>query len=89
MALGLPQYRLTIKSEGADLIFNPEDPEPIVQSLGVAPGESDSADFDLKAVASGQATFTASVSFEVHIGYPGPAYWGSSSGGPLNVIIAP
>jgi hypothetical protein len=89
VALGLPQYRLTDQSDGAQAIFDPADPEPINHSLGVAPGQSDTANFELKAVASGQANFSALVSFEVHIGYPGPAYWGSSSGELLSIMVAP
>jgi hypothetical protein len=44
----------------------------------------------LKAVAEGQAAITASASFEVHLGYPGPAYWGySTSGEPMIIRVAP
>ncbi len=86
--LGLPQYRLYIQSDAS--ILNPSIPEPVVHYLAVSPGGSDTATFDLQAVAGGQASLTATVSYEVHIGYPGPAYWGmSSSGSPLVLIIMP
>lgn len=89
VGLGLPQYRLAAQSDGATSIFEPANPEPVVHSLGVGPGQSDAAEFGLEAVAGGQATVTASVSYEVHIGYPGPAYWAASTGEPLRVIVAP
>jgi hypothetical protein len=47
-------------------------------------------EFVLRAVKSGQVTLTASASFEVHLGYPGPAYWaGSNVKEPLIVIVKP
>ena len=90
VALGLPQYRLYMQSDNAQSIFAPASPEPVVHSLAVAPGQSDSTVFELTAVASGQATLTATVSYEVHLGYPGPAYWGmTGSNQPLILIVAP
>jgi hypothetical protein len=90
VALGLPQYRLYIQSDRPESILNPDHPEPVEHYLAVVPGQSDSAEFDLTAVASGQATLTASVSYEVHLGYPGPAYWGySGTIAPLIITVAP
>ncbi len=88
-ALGLPQYRLNIQSDGPEPILAPDNPEPLTHNLGVAQGQSDTAEFDLLAVADGQATVTASVSFEVHLGSPGPAYWGGSTGESLLITVAP
>jgi len=88
--LGLPQYVLHIQSDGTESIFTPDKPGAVVHHLGVAPGQSDTIEFELKAVASGQATLTASVSYEFHVGYPGPAYWGySGSREPLIIIVVP
>lgn len=90
LTLGLPQYRLYVQSDGPQSIFTPENPEPVVHSLGVDPGQFDAAEFDLTAVSSGQATLTAMVSYEVHLGYPGPAYWGSTgTREPLIIAVAP
>lgn len=86
-ALGLPQYRLYIQSEGPESILAPDNPEPMIHYLGVAPEQSDLAEFELQAVADGQAIVTALVSFEVHLGYPGPAYWGSASGESLLITV--
>ncbi len=86
VALGMPQYRLTI--EPGD-IFAQTGSEPVVHYLSVAPGQSDAAVFELEAVASGRARLTASTSFEVHLEDTGPAYWGSSTGGPLFIEVAP
>ncbi len=88
VALGLPQYRLYVETGGLGLVLAPERPEPVVHSLAVQPGESDGAEFALQAVAPGKATITASASFEVHLDYPGPAYWGMSNSGPLVVTVS-
>jgi hypothetical protein len=85
VALGLPQYRLYSQSNGLESIFAPDPPEPVVHSLAVAPGQSDSADFDLRAIAAGLAILRASASFEVHLGYPGPAYWGYAASPELRI----
>jgi hypothetical protein len=87
VALGLPQYRLYVETGGLGRVLSPERPEPVIHSLAVQPGESDGAEFVLQAVAAGKATITASASFEVHLDYPGPAYWGMSNSGPLVVTV--
>ena len=90
VALGLPQYRLYIQSDNPESIFTPDNPEPIVHYLAVGPGQSDFVEFTLTAVIYGQASLTASVSYEVHLGYPGPAYRGSAgTREPLLITIAP
>lgn len=90
VALGLPQYRLYVTSAGTQPIFSPEIPEPVVHYLAVAPGQADSTEFTLTAVAGGQAELRATASYEVHLGYPGPAYWGSTgSGDPLIITVGP
>ena len=43
----------------------------------------------LRAVAVGEATLWARASFEVHLRYPGPAYWAGSGTGPLVVTVVP
>ena len=88
-SLGMPRYRLEIQSEGAEAVFTPDSPEPITHYLAVEPGQSDTAEFELQAAAAGQATLTVLVSFEVHIGYPGPAYWGGGASEPLVITVAP
>jgi hypothetical protein len=87
--LGLPQYRLYVESDEAQPVFIPSNPDPVVHYLGIAPGQSDAAEFVLRAVGSGQATLSASASFEVHLSYPGPGYWGGSSAGPLVITVTP
>lgn len=87
--LGLPQYRLYIRTGDVGAILAPDRPEPVVHYLAVAPGKSDSVEFDLTAVASGQAALNATASFEVHLGYPGPAYWGMASSQVITITVAP
>jgi uncharacterized repeat protein (TIGR01451 family) len=89
VALGLPQYRLLIQSDQIDPIFDPDSPEPVVHYLAVAPGQSDAVDFVLQAITPGQATLDSSASFEVHLGYPGPAYWGIVWAAPLVINVTP
>ena len=90
VVLGLPQYRLYIRSDNPEAILAPPVPEPVVHSLAVAPGQSDTAEFEFRAMAAGQVTLTASASFEVHLGYPGPAYWGYTASRELRILaVAP
>ena len=90
VGLGLPQYRLYVQSDGPRPIFDPGDPEPVVHYLEIAPGAADAARFALRAVEAGRATLTARASFEVHLGYPGPAYWASSgTGEPVVITVTP
>lgn len=86
LALGVPQYVLYASTTGSPVTAT--NPKPIVHYLAVDPGQSDSAEFTLQTVAPGSVEFTASASFEVHLGYPGPAYWGNStSREPLRVLV--
>ena len=87
--LGLPKYYLRAESGEPHSILDPGEAEPITHSLGLDRGESDSADFTLRAVGSGQATLKAWVTFEVHLGYPGPAFWSGSSARPLSISVQP
>jgi hypothetical protein len=89
IGLGLLQYRLYVQSDEPQPIFDPNDPEPVVHYLGIMPGQSDAAEFVLRAVESGQAALRATVSFEAHLDYPGPSYWGFSSTGPLTITVTP
>ncbi len=89
VALGLPQYRLAILNSESKPIFSPDKPDPIIHSLGVPPGRSDQVTYLLEAVSPGKATLSAVVSFEVHLGYPGPAYWGTGSAKELVIQVEP
>lgn len=88
LALGLPQYRLA-NPQRETSPFTPFPPEPTLHSLGVAPGGSDQVVFSLQAVASGATTLVLSASFEVHQGYPGPAFWGQASSEALQIEVLP
>jgi hypothetical protein len=88
LMLGLPKYSLIYPRQEKSL-FDPPLPEPILHSLGVAPGESDQVVFSLQAVSSGVITLILSATFEVHQGYPGPAYWGQASSKELQIEVLP
>jgi hypothetical protein len=75
--LGLPEYRLFVIPEEGGEPLDPVYPASVVHSLAVAPGDGDSAEFTLRAAEAGLVRLEASVSFEAHLGYPGPAYWAS------------
>ena len=87
--LGMPLYRLSIQSDSPEQIFDPSNPSPITHYLGLAPGESDSVEFVLQAVGAGRVTLNSSASFEVHLGYPGPAFWWGSGTGPFLITVRP
>jgi hypothetical protein len=89
VGLGMPQYRLYVRSDEPHPMFDPDTPEPVVHYLAVAPGQSDVEKFVLQAVGPGQARLSASASFEVHLPYPGGAYWGASGTGPLTITVTP
>jgi heat shock protein HslJ len=86
-SLGMPQYRLYIESDATQPLFDPATPEPVLHSLGISPGQSDAVAFALRAVHPGGGTLRAGTSFEFHVGYPGPAYWGGSGSEPLSVAV--
>ena len=85
--LGLPQYTLKFKADTAVPILEPNPPAPVVHSLGIQPGQSDTISYTLQVTGSGVITITVSASFEVHLGYPGPAYWAGDSSAPLVIRV--
>jgi hypothetical protein len=75
-----------LNSEGKP-IFSPDKPEPVMHSLAVIPRNSDEAIFALQAASPGKAILSAMASFEVHLGYPDPAYWGANSSDELVIVV--
>ncbi len=88
VGLGLPQHRLYVEPD-AESPVDPSRLEPVEHSRMVKPGDSDAAGFALRAIQPGRVTLRGMASFEVHLEYPGPAYWGSSSTGPLVLTVEP
>jgi hypothetical protein len=89
IGLGLPQYRLYVEAEQELPVLEPRNPASVEHYLQVGAGQSDSAVFELQAARAGRAALRASVSYEVHMGYPGPAYWGGASAGPIVLTVLP
>ena len=85
--LGLPKYSLSLMADGDAHLVQPTELEPIIHSVALRDGEHDEAYFTLKAVAPGKAELKVSASFEVHLGYPGPAYWSSATSRPVIVEV--
>jgi photosystem II stability/assembly factor-like uncharacterized protein len=88
-SLGLPEYRLHVQSDDPEPLFDPAMPDPVTHTVAIDPGQSDTAEFVLRAVRAGQATLESDVSFEVHLGYPGPAYWANAAAGGLVITVLP
>ncbi|NDJ86811.1 MAG: hypothetical protein GYB66_13070 [Chloroflexi bacterium] len=55
----------------------------------VAPGESHQVVWTFIARAPGTVTVQGHVSFEVHEGYPGPAYWRGTQSSPVSLRVVP
>ncbi len=83
--VGLLEYRLNLTQPPYTLA--PESPLSVTHSIALKPGEVDVALFSLQTIGVGDATLQASASFEVHLGYPGPAYWAYDSTKPLSVSV--
>lgn len=89
VALGLPRYWLHWETDKTEPVVEPVTALDVVHHLAVVPWHHDEARFVLRAVGSGRAMLRAHASFEVHLSYPGPAYWGGSTSLPLNITVAP
>jgi hypothetical protein len=88
--LGLPVYHLRVGAEGGQPILEPVDPEPVSHGRGISTGAVDRAEFVLRAVRPGQVQVGATVSYEVHLGSAGGAYWGQSGAAePLVIAVGP
>ncbi len=87
--LGLPKYYLVSGAGLPTSLFEPAAPEPVFHSIGIDPGGSDSAAFIVRAASPGDVPLYGTASFEVHLGYPGPAYWATAASQPLNFHVSP
>jgi hypothetical protein len=77
--LGEPLYWLGWDPFDSEPLFEATTPSNVVHYLAVVPGAMDEVQFGLRAIRAGEVSVCARTSFEVHIGYPGPAYWGGSA----------
>lgn len=82
--IGQPTYRLLLEPSS---ILAPISPLSITHNRALASGESDTASFQLQVIGIGEVELRATASFEVHPGYPGPAYWAFDSSQPLSVTV--
>ncbi len=88
-SLGLPLYRLTWDDGGSPPIFLQTPPLEVLHYVAVFFGQYDEATFMLQAAGPGKVELWAGCSIEVHLGYPGPAYWSGCSTPPLTITVAP
>ncbi|MGQ9774625.1 hypothetical protein, partial [Chloroflexus sp.] len=84
--IGQPTYQLLLEPSS---ILAPISPLSITNYRALASGESDTASFQLQAIGVGEVALRATASFEVHLGYPGPAYWAFDSSQPLSATVPP
>lgn len=85
--LGLPKYTLRFSSDVPGPILEPNPPEPVIHSLGIGPDQSDTITYTLQVVGAGVLTINISASFEVHLGYPGPAFWSNDNSEPITITV--
>lgn len=88
-SVGLPDYRLLTLSDSPYPIFTTPSPASITHYRALYPGEADHVTFMLHAIGAGVVTLTARSSFEVHLGYPGPAYWAGDVAPLLRLTVPP
>jgi ligand-binding sensor domain-containing protein len=83
--LGQPQYRLVVQPS----ILVSESPELVRHTTSLEPGESEQAEFVLRADAPGRARLTAMTDYEMHaMDYSWGSWSGCRSGG-LEIFIEP
>ena len=80
-----PEYWLTLVQSA--YVLGPDPPTSVTHYLALEPGETDTVTFSLQTIGVGEVTLQTSASFEVHLGYPGPAYWAYDSTMPISVSI--
>jgi hypothetical protein len=85
--LGLPLYTLHFNPDALDPILLPNPPGPVTHYEGINPGESDVITYTLQVVGAGVITLNITASFEVHLGYPGPAYWSRDNSPSLTITV--
>jgi hypothetical protein len=86
-SLGLPKYHLNIEEQAKSPAFKEVAPDAVTHYLLIPPGGKDEITFLLPSLAPGSAVLSASITFEVHLGYPGPAYWASASSEELPIQV--
>jgi hypothetical protein len=86
--VGLLAYHLRdYASGGPQAVLEPLSPITVSHPIELASGMTDEAVFVLGAVSAGTADLSAAVSFEVHLGDPGRAYWAGDGAGPVSVAV--
>jgi hypothetical protein len=83
--MGQPQYRLVVQPS----ILISESPEVVRHTSSLEPGESEQAEFILRADAAGRVRLTAMTDYEMHaMDYSWGSWSGCRSGG-LEIVIEP
>jgi hypothetical protein len=84
--VGLPLYTLDVANAHPVAVFE-ESENPVLHSRAIYSDEVDSVDFRMLVANTEVFTLTARASFEVHVGYPGPAFWGGASAAPVTFTV--
>jgi len=85
--LGLLKYYLLFETLTDEPVLTPAQPAPVEHPLAVQPDGSDQVVYSFQAVRAGIVKLSATISFEAHLGYPGPAYWVTSSSNQLEIEV--
>jgi hypothetical protein len=82
--LGLIQYSLAVQPDGA---LTSDNLGPVEHRLSLEPGQSDAAEFVLRATTPGRATLLGSTSFEIHALDYSSGSWSGCESGPLEIVV--
>ncbi|MCB9436963.1 MAG: hypothetical protein H6673_08210 [Anaerolineales bacterium] len=85
LAAGIPSFTLYLESDALELVSTPDNGGVLYGA--VAAGSTYTMQWTYRAASTGTAEFSGRVSYEVHEGYPGPAYWSGTSAGPEVLVI--
>lgn len=89
VAAGIPAFGVYGDSEFARILGEPitvpEDDGILYGSVG--PGQTYSMQWVYVAQVAGEIAISGRVSYEVHLGYPGPAYWSGATSEAVTLVV--
>lgn len=92
VSIGLPRYTLRLTSGLVATVDYNNTPNLEIASDGLfeviaVQGEMHSATFTLRALKSGTTEAVVNATGEIHVGYPGPAYWGGGGSETITLTV--
>lgn len=83
---GIPKFALMLSDDSLLEVVSAPDNDGLLYGSVVA-GDSTVMSWTYRALAAGSVDITGRVSYEVHEGYPGPAYWSGTTSSPQTLVI--